>query len=105
MSKVYIPEGYQSSLDIRGTEKAIKKVKDYFYVIQRPKEEAVAGNLHFRRSTPCHAKREIFFDKYKEKGISEQTLQTIDTLDTWKEKVKRLVGPEITAKIIKLLKR
>lgn len=82
-----------------------EKVKDYFYVIQRPKEEAVAGNLHFRRSTPCHAKREIFFDKYKEKGISEQTLQTIDTLDTWKEKVKRLVGPEITAKIIKLLKR
>lgn len=82
-----------------------EKIKDDFYVVQRPKEEAVAGNIHFRRSTPCHPKREAFFGKYKEQGISKQTLQTIDNLDTWKEKVKRLVGPKMTAKIIKLLKR
>lgn len=30
MSQIYIPDGYKSSLDIKETEKAIKRVKDFF---------------------------------------------------------------------------
>ena len=30
MSKLYIPEGYSSALNLRQTEHAIKKVKDFF---------------------------------------------------------------------------
>ena len=30
MSQIYIPEGYKSSLGIKETEKAIKRVKDFF---------------------------------------------------------------------------
>ena len=30
MSKIYIPEGYKSSLDLKETQIAIKKVKDFF---------------------------------------------------------------------------
>ena len=37
-----IPEGYQSALDIRETEVAIKKVKDFF-------EKALASNLNLTR--------------------------------------------------------
>ena len=37
-----IPQGYQSALDIRETEVAIKKVKDFF-------EKALAANLNLTR--------------------------------------------------------
>lgn len=37
-----IPQGYQSALDIRETEVAIKKVKDFF-------EKALAVNLNLTR--------------------------------------------------------
>ena len=30
MSKLYIPEGYRSELNLRQTQSAIKKVKDFF---------------------------------------------------------------------------
>ena len=30
MSKIYIPEGYASALDLKETQIAIKKVKDFF---------------------------------------------------------------------------
>ena len=36
-----IPQGYQSALDIRETEVAIKKVKDFF-------EKALAVNLNLK---------------------------------------------------------
>ena len=37
-----VPEGYQSALDVRETEVAIKKVKDFF-------ERALATNLNLTR--------------------------------------------------------
>lgn len=44
MSKVIIPEGYQSALDERETQRAIKKVKDYF-------QQELAYGLQLRRVT------------------------------------------------------
>ncbi|MBR5137263.1 MAG: aspartate--ammonia ligase [Clostridia bacterium] len=32
MSKIYIPEGYRSELDLKGTQNAIKRIKDFFQV-------------------------------------------------------------------------
>jgi len=42
MGKIYIPEGYQSTLNIKDTEKAIKRVKDFF-------ERELATQLNLRR--------------------------------------------------------
>lgn len=42
MGKIVIPEGYKASLDIKLTEKAIKRVKDYF-------ERELATQLNLRR--------------------------------------------------------
>ena len=42
MGKIYIPEGYQSTLNIKDTEKAIKRVKDFF-------ERELATQLSLRR--------------------------------------------------------
>ncbi|MDD2971546.1 MAG: aspartate--ammonia ligase [Lachnospiraceae bacterium] len=42
MGKIYIPEGYQASLDIKDTEKAIKRVKDFF-------ERELATQLNLKR--------------------------------------------------------
>lgn len=44
MSKVIIPEGYRSALDERETQRAIKKVKDYF-------QQELAYGLQLRRVT------------------------------------------------------
>ena len=44
MSKVIIPEGYQPILDQRETQRAIKKVKDYF-------QQELAYGLQLRRVT------------------------------------------------------
>lgn len=44
MSKVIIPEGYKSALDERETQRAIKKVKDYF-------QQELAYGLQLRRVT------------------------------------------------------
>lgn len=42
MGKIFIPEGYQSSLNIKDTEKAIKRVKDFF-------ERELATQLNLKR--------------------------------------------------------
>ena len=42
MSKIYIPEDYQPLLDIKATQKAIKRVKDFF-------ERELATQLNLRR--------------------------------------------------------
>ena len=42
MGKIYIPEGYHSTLNIKDTEKAIKRVKDFF-------ERELATQLNLRR--------------------------------------------------------
>lgn len=42
MGKIYIPEGYHSTLKIKDTEKAIKRVKDFF-------ERELATQLNLRR--------------------------------------------------------
>ena len=46
MGTIFIPEGYKSELDVRVTEKAIKRVKDFF-----ERELATQLNLH-RVSAP-----------------------------------------------------
>src|SRR5574344_2873159 len=42
MGKIYIPEGYQSTLNIKDTEKAIKRVKVFF-------ERELETQLNLRR--------------------------------------------------------
>lgn len=42
MGKIFIPEGYKASLDIKDTEKAIKRVKDFF-------ERELATQLNLKR--------------------------------------------------------
>ncbi len=44
MSKLILPKDYQSALDVETTEKAIKKIKDYFQI-------ALADELQLRRVT------------------------------------------------------
>ena len=42
MSKIYIPEGYRSELDLKGTQNAIKRIKDFF-------QEQLETQLNLRR--------------------------------------------------------
>ena len=75
-----IPQGYQSALDIRETEVAIKKVKDFF-------EKALAVNLNLTRvSAPLFVdpdsglndnlngvERPVSFDILERKGSRNRT--------------------------------
>lgn len=88
MSKVYIPEGYQSSLDIRGTEKAIKKVKDYF-------ESQLSTQLNLRRvSAPLFVFPESGLNdnlngterpvSFGIKELSDRQVEIVHSLAKWK---------------------
>jgi aspartate--ammonia ligase len=88
MAKYIIPEGYHSSLDLRRTEIAIKKLKDYF-------ERELAYKLNLTRvSAPLFVKaatglndnlngteRPVAFDAL---DIKEEEIQIVHSLAKWK---------------------
>ena len=83
-----IPQGYQSALDIRETEVAIKKVKDFF-------EKALAANLNLTRvSAPLFVdpdsglndnlngvERPVSFDILEQNG---RVAEIVHSLAKWK---------------------
>ena len=88
MSNVIIPEGYQSILDPVETQRAIKKVKDYF-------QQELAYGLHLRRvSAPLFVdpdsglndtlngvERRVSFTL---KDMNEKTVEVVQSLAKWK---------------------
>lgn len=88
MSKLIIPKDYKSVLDVEATEKAIKKIKDYFQV-------AIADELLLRRVTApiivlsgtginddlSGIERPVSFPI---KGMQEQTAEVVHSLAKWK---------------------
>ncbi len=88
MSKIYIPEGYHSELDLKGTQNAIKRIKDFF-------QEQLETQLNLRRvSAPLFVtpesglndnlngtERPVVF------GVGEQkdrTMEVVHSLAKWK---------------------
>lgn len=88
MNKLILPKGYQSALDVETTEKAIKKIRDYFQV-------ALADELQLRRVTAPIVvlkgtginddlngiERPVTFPI---KGMGEQAAEVVHSLAKWK---------------------
>ena len=91
-----VPEGYQSALDVRETEVAIKKVKDFF-------ERALATNLNLTRvSAPLFVAPETGLnddlngvERPVSFGIREQNdrvVQIVHSLAKWKRHALKRYG-------------
>ena len=88
MSELIIPKGYKATLDVETTEKAIKKLKDYF-------EVALADELLLKRVTApivvltgtginddlSGVERPVSFPI---KGMAEQKAEVVHSLAKWK---------------------
>jgi len=88
MSELILPKGYKSALDVETTEKAIKKIKDYFQV-------ALADELRLRRVTAPiivlkgtginddlnGIERPVTFPI---KGMEERSAEVVHSLAKWK---------------------
>ena len=88
MNKLILPTGYQSILDVETTEKAIKKIKDYFQV-------ALADELQLRRVTaPIMVLKGTGINDdlngierpvtFPIKGMNEQAAEIVHSLAKWK---------------------
>jgi aspartate--ammonia ligase len=88
MSKLILPKDYKSSLNVETTEKAIKKIKDYFQV-------AIADELLLRRVTaPIIVLKDTGINddlngierpvSFPIKGMEEQTAEVVHSLAKWK---------------------
>jgi aspartate--ammonia ligase, AsnA-type len=96
MNSLIVPKGYKSSLDIRATEAAIKKTKDYF-------ESELAEELNLTRvSAPLFVRpetglndnlngieRPVAFDV---KGIGDETVEIVHSLAKWKRMALKRYG-------------
>lgn len=86
--KVLIPAGYHSSLDLRRTEIAIKKLKDYFEreLAYKLNLTRVSAPLFVRRSTGLNdnlngVERPVAFDAL---DVKEDEIQVVHSLAKWK---------------------
>jgi aspartate--ammonia ligase len=88
MSELIIPRDYKTALDVEATEKAIKKIKDYFQV-------AIADELLLRRVTaPIIVLRGTGINddlsgierpvSFPIKGMDEQQAEVVHSLAKWK---------------------
>lgn len=88
MKEWKIPEGYTSSLDIRETEVAIKKIKDFFEarLAEALNLTRVSAPLFVRRGTGLNdnlngVERPVAFDA---KSIYESEIEIVQSLAKWK---------------------
>lgn len=86
--KVLIPAGYHSSLDLRRTEIAIKKLKDYFEreLAYKLNLTRVSAPLFVKRSTGLNdnlngVERPVAFDAL---DVKEDEIQVVHSLAKWK---------------------
>jgi aspartate--ammonia ligase len=88
MSKLCIPEGYRSKLDPMETQKAIKKIKDYF------QQELAYGLNLYRVSAPLFVKPETGLNdnlsgserrvNFTIKDMDEHKVEIVQSLAKWK---------------------
>ena len=72
---------------------------------ERNIKEAVAGNLHFRRSIPKSKYREAFFKEYQQLNYSVVAEKYLLNHKNYKDVIKKFIGPKVTKWLIKVLKR
>lgn len=96
MSKIVIPEGYQSILNIKDTEKAIKRVKDFF-------ERELATQLNLKRvSAPLFVFPESGLNdnlngverpvKFGIKELEDREVEIVHSLAKWKRMALKKYG-------------
>lgn len=88
MSSIYIPEGYKSSLDVKETQRAIKRVKDFFQreLVTQLNLSRVSAPLFVDRSSGLNdnlngVERPADFDVKEEPG---KTYEIVQSLAKWK---------------------
>lgn len=99
MGRIVIPEGYKASLDIKLTEKAIKRVKDYF-------EDELATQLNLKRvSAPLFVFPETGLNdnlngverpvKFGVKEQNDREVEIVHSLAKWKRQALKRYGFEV----------
>lgn len=99
---------YPSCVLLSNTEKAMEiwnKISDSFICVKRCVDEAVAGNLCFRRSIPRHRFHDKFFITYAQNGYYDAAASYLVERYGGKEITKKLLGRRITSWLIKILHR
>lgn len=86
-------------------EKLFYGIKDKIYYAERDIYEAVEGNLHFRRSVPKHKKRSKFFAGFGKNNYDALANKYLIQSWSFKESFKKIIGPTLTRKMLRILKR
>ncbi len=74
-------------------------------IFKRPIEEAIWGNLSLRRSVPINKYKKKFFTEYPINGYEETAKKFLIEHKGIKDRIKKLIGKNATAFLIKVLKR
>lgn len=79
--------------------------KETWNIVERPIEEAVWGNLSLRRPVPVNKYKKKFFTEYPITGYEEAAKKFLIEHKGIKERIKKIIGKDATAFLIKVLKR
>ena len=111
MSSIYIPEGYKPNLDVKETEKAIKRVKDFF------QHELITQLNLSRVSAPLFVEAESGLNdnlngverpvKFGIKEQDEKEVEIVHSLAKWKRMALGKYGFSVARRteLLKLLKK
>lgn len=80
-------------------------VSSQFIMVERNIEEAVKGNLSFRRPVPKHKYHDAFFSDYTGERYAEVGKKYLIQKRSWKDWIKLLLGEKVTMFLIKVLHR
>ena len=89
---------------IKGKE-LFENNKKNWSIYMRPMEEAIWGNLSLRRSTPKSRWKEKFFKIYRKNGYEKAAKKCLIEHKDFKYFIKKMIGGNATAFLIKVLKR
>ena len=92
-------------LNTKKAEKIWKAVSSEFNYTERPIEECIHSNITLIRPLPKNSFHNLFFKELEDENYENLAKKYLIRHLTWKDHIKNLIGPKLTKKMLKILRR